>query len=187
MRQHRTRHHAHRAIHFLRGLDAITGIGEKQRAMGQNQEHAVASGEPGQITDVRPKPDDEGIELVVSHLALERRAARGKVAKGHAPVPEPQDAWRRGVAAGALPMARSPAVWLAPRDRWAAGAAGALASAEWKAVGLQPDPVAAPPWLRRAAAGVASWRASTSYRTPRARGPEYRRGFWKPGACVTLQ
>src|SRR5882724_1637279 len=92
MRQHETGNHAHRAVHLLRGLDAIPGICQKYRAVGQDQEHAIAAREPRQITDIRPKPDDEGIELLLSHLPLERRAAEGELAKGHAPVPEPETA-----------------------------------------------------------------------------------------------
>src|SRR5260221_91092 len=90
MRQHETGNHAHRAVHLLRGLDAIPGICQKYRAVGQDPEHAIAARDPRQITDIRPKPDDEGIELLLSHLPLERRAAEGELAKGHAPVPEPR-------------------------------------------------------------------------------------------------
>src|SRR6266576_959792 len=92
MRQHGTGNHAHRAVQLLRGLDAIPGICQKYRAVGQGQKHAIAARESRQIADIRPKPDDEGIELLLSHLPLERRAAEGELAKGHAPVPEPETA-----------------------------------------------------------------------------------------------
>src|SRR5439155_24823392 len=92
MRQHGTGNHAHRAVHFLRGLDAIPGLCQKYRAVGQDQVHAIATRKSRQITDIRPKPDDEGIELLLSHLPRKRRAAQGELAKGHEPVPEPATA-----------------------------------------------------------------------------------------------
>src|SRR6266566_2956344 len=129
MRQHGTGNHAHRAVHFLRGLDAIPGICQKYRAVGQDQEHAIATRKSRQITDIRPKPDDEGIELLLSHLPRKRRAAQGELAKGHEPVPEPGTA-RDAPAQPTVRMAYSPAAWPTLRDRWAAGAAGVPASAE---------------------------------------------------------
>src|SRR5579859_8029060 len=102
VRQHGTGNHAYQAVHFLCSLNAIPGIGEKYRAMGQKQEHAVAACEPRQITDIGHKPDDESIELALRHLPLERRAAEGELAKGHEPVPEPataRDPPRRWLAA----------------------------------------------------------------------------------------
>ena len=97
----------HLAGGLLRGLNLEARVGEEDGLAGRDQQRRIVAGETGKVTDIRPVPDEQGVELTGSEVAGDgRERAAGSVTVA-VPWPEPG----RAAASSAAACRISPRRW----------------------------------------------------------------------------